>query len=147
MVEVRMRSIGVIPVSRSETGEYLFLVVKHRAGHWSFLKGTPEEGESEIETAKRELYEETGIREVELQTDKLFTQEYSYVEDDIAKHKQVIYYVGMTSDINTETPTEFKNEIQEIRWLSYDKAHELLTYKGSKLILEEVKNYLSTTHL
>ncbi|MBD3304395.1 NUDIX domain-containing protein, partial [Candidatus Woesearchaeota archaeon] len=40
-----------------------YLLVKHKeGGHWDFPKGHAEEGETEEETALREIYEETGLR-------------------------------------------------------------------------------------
>ena len=43
-----------------------YLIVKHKKGHWSFAKGHKEKDESSIQTARRELFEEAGIKEVEL---------------------------------------------------------------------------------
>jgi len=146
MMEMSVYSVGIIPVSESRSGEYLYLVAKHRAGHWAFPKGTPEEGESEIKTAKRELYEETGIKNVDVRTERKFVQNYSFIEGNIQKHKSVTYYIGLTSDIRAETPEEFKNEILEIQWLPYDTVRELLTYRESKDLHDEVNTYLHTTY-
>ena len=48
-------------------------------GHWGFPKGHQDAGESEKETAIRELKEETGIDAVNLLEDKTFTEHYSFL--------------------------------------------------------------------
>ncbi len=55
------RSCGAI-VFREIEGETRVLLVQHKPGHWSFPKGHKEQGESDHETAIREVYEETGVR-------------------------------------------------------------------------------------
>ena len=55
------KSCGAI-VYRKYHGNTEILLIKHiNSGHWSFPKGHVEEGETEEETAKREIMEETGI--------------------------------------------------------------------------------------
>lgn len=66
------KSFGVIPVFKNDGGEYFFCLVKHRAGHWGFPKGHPDVDESEEETAKRELLEETGINTVDISVESFF---------------------------------------------------------------------------
>ena len=55
------KSCGAI-VFRKFHGNVEILLIKHaNGGHWSFPKGHVEEGETEVETATREIFEETGI--------------------------------------------------------------------------------------
>ena len=58
------KSCGVV-LFREEKGEYLFLILHYPGGHWDLPKGHVEEGETEHETANRELLEETGIADLE----------------------------------------------------------------------------------
>jgi len=61
-------SYGIIPVYHkiAEVGDYYFLLVKNCNNSWSFPKGHAEAGETEEETAQRELFEETGVGAVRL---------------------------------------------------------------------------------
>ena len=61
---IEERSAGVILFNRAEGIQ--FLVLKYPSGHWDFVKGNIEEGEEEEETVKRELFEETGINNLEI---------------------------------------------------------------------------------
>ncbi|MFH1332713.1 MAG: NUDIX domain-containing protein, partial [archaeon] len=53
---IKEKSAGVIVYNNGE-----FLILQYTAGHWDFPKGHIEKGETERETALRELKEETGI--------------------------------------------------------------------------------------
>ena len=58
----REKSCGALCFAR-EDGVEKVLMVKHRAGgHWAFPKGHVERGETEEQTACREVREETGVK-------------------------------------------------------------------------------------
>ena len=54
------KSCGAI-VFRCPADKLEVLLLKHRNGHWDFPKGHVEPGESEQETALREVREESGL--------------------------------------------------------------------------------------
>ena len=55
------RSCGAV-VYRMDAGQPLYLLIKNkRSAHWGFPKGHMEKGETQEETAKREVLEETGM--------------------------------------------------------------------------------------
>ena len=58
-------AVGVIPVYK-KGDEFLFCLIQDENGFWGFPKGHQDEGESEEKTAIRELEEEAGIEDVEL---------------------------------------------------------------------------------
>ena len=57
---IREKSCGAV-VYYEAAGERLYLLEEMRAGHYSMPKGHVEPGESEAETAEREIGEETGL--------------------------------------------------------------------------------------
>lgn len=143
-MEIKDESIGVVPVFNGAAGENLFLVVLHKAGHWAFPKGHQDAGESELDTAKRELYEETGIKDVELKNQKEFLEFYSFERHGKTYYKRVKYFIGLVLNKETKTPDKFKHEIKQTKWLSYTDALEILTFKEARDLLHEVKRYLES---
>lgn len=121
-----------------------FLVLQQVQGHWSFPKGHAEEGESKMETAIRELKEETGIAKVELISDDvMITDEYTIIKEgkeDI--HKTVEFFIGETSGMNILMQ---EGEIFDHKWITVDDV-DILTYESSKRILNKanqlVRNYI-----
>lgn len=107
------------------------LVLQQVAGHWGFPKGHVEEGETEVETAKREIKEETNL-DVEINEEYRYSETYSPAE---GIEKEVIYFIAkrVGGDIK-----EQKEEVKRIEWLTYGEAIERLTYQNSKEILKQV---------
>jgi len=116
-----------------------FLLVKGSASNRvGFPKGHIEKGETEAETAIREVYEETSLNVI-LYSD--FKEEYSYPISGYIK-KSVVYFLA---EFNSRDKYKIRdNEILEQWLLPYDKAYELLTFAQDKIILkkayEKIKN-------
>ena len=68
-------SAGIV-LFRKEESKILFLLLHYPSGHWDFVKGKMEQGESTHQTAVRETKEETGI------TDITFIENFEEVEID-----------------------------------------------------------------
>ncbi|MDR1418326.1 MAG: NUDIX domain-containing protein [Endomicrobium sp.] len=140
---VKETSCGAI-VYKIENNNPLFVLVKTiQCNRWGFPKGHIEKGETEKETAIREIFEETGIKQ--LQFDNSFRHEDIYIIDDekTAKleykiEKHVIYFLALAN--NDEILVYDKNEISEIRWIDFQKAKELLFFHNSKEILSLAYN-------
>lgn len=106
------------------------LVVKHNAGHWDFPKGHVEAGETEIETATREVKEETNV-DINIIEKCRYSIEYSPKE---GVWKEVIFFLAMNTSDNV---VKQDAEIANIGWFSYDEAMELLTYDIAKKLLKD----------
>ncbi|MFH1956401.1 MAG: NUDIX domain-containing protein [Patescibacteria group bacterium] len=133
-------SYGIIPVFKKDNGEYLFLIVLHSEGrHWAFPKGHPLQNEAPIDTAKRELYEETGITDCVIPENITFEENYSFEQDGRKINKTVTYFLGFTDNQKIETSKEFDQEISENRWVDYDEALRLITYDEAKEMLKKLK--------
>lgn len=131
-------SFGVIPFYKDQSGEIKFCFVKHRAGHIAFPKGHKEEGESDLETAKRELREEVGIQEVNILEGKEFIENYKYIEGDMEINKTVKFFLGEVKNMDTKVSGGFEHEIQEILWMNYREAMGKVTYYVTRNLLEKV---------
>ena len=129
------KSCGAI-VYRKYHGNTEILLIKHiNSGHWSFPKGHVEGDETEEETAKREIMEETGI-DVNLDTTFREIVSYSPRKD---TQKIVVYFIGKAK--NTDyTPQE--EEIADIRWVEIGRAGQVLSYENDRSIVNKAKNFI-----
>ena len=112
------------------------LIIQQAEGHWGFPKGHVEEGETEVETAIREIKEETNL-DVEINEKFRYVEHYSPKED---VEKDVVFFVA--KKIGGEIVAQ-EEEVQNIVWVSYAEAMERLTFESSKNVLEKVMRDLS----
>lgn len=132
------KSFGIVPVFKS--GEkHFFLLIKHSNGHWSFPKGHADEGETEIETAKRELEEETGIRDYELVGNASFSEQYAFQKEGELVNKTVKYFLAIVQNQDIRIQPE---EISDFKWVEFEEAMKLITHKEAREVLERAEEYL-----
>lgn len=120
------KSCGCIIINNDKV-----LLVKHNQGHWDFPKGHVEKGETEVETAIREVKEETNL-DVSVQKERRYVVEY-YPEENIKK--EVVYFLA-TNTSSEVIPQE--SEIEKIEWVKLDEAENKITYNTSKELIKEV---------
>jgi len=129
---------GIVPIFTNET-DSLFLLIQHQAGHWGFPKGHANPGESALETAKRELEEETGIRDCEVLEEPSFVEHYSFVKEGEPIEKTVTYFLAFVNSMEVQLQAE---EIQNSAWICFEEAVKLITFDANRQVLREVKAYL-----
>lgn len=126
------KSCGAI-VYRKHHGNIEILLIKHiNSGHWSFPKGHVEDGETETETAKREILEETGVDVI---IDPTFRETVQYFPRKDAQ-KIVVYFIAKAKNYDF-VPQE--DEIAEIKWVDIGHATSVLTYENDKSIVNKAK--------
>ena len=131
------RSAGAI-IYRKENEKTYFLLLWYPAGHWDFPKGNIEPGEKEIETVKREVYEETGITDLEFIFGFREIIRYFYFRNKEKISKEVIFYLAKTNQKEVRLSYEHKG----YEWLTYKEALKRITYENSKEVLRKAYNYL-----
>ena len=141
MEKIKDKAFGVIPVFKDKDGGLLFCLIRHAEGHWGLPKGHQNAGESDQQTALRELKEETSIDDVVL-SDKFFMEEYTFKKDGIEYDKSVKYFIGTTLSTKSEIPENFKEEILELKWVTYDEAGSSPLFYYPRKVLDEVIKYL-----
>lgn len=129
------RSCGAV-VYRNIGGMIRFLLIKNkRSAHWGFPKGHVEHGETDHQTAYREVLEETGIR-INIHPDFVTKSQYT-IQGKVEKNVNI--YLASTADTQTVIQRE---EIEDYIWLGYDKALSKLRFENDKMILNKAYNYL-----
>lgn len=123
-------------VYRIINGEPRFLLIKNkRSANWGFPKGHMEMGETREQTAKREVFEETGIR-IHL-IEGFFSESDYKIGNRIQKN--VVIFLAMTRDTQTRIQ---RDEVEDYAWLTYPKTLERLNFENDKVILNEVCAYM-----
>ena len=121
-----------------------FLLIQHPTksngdeGHWDFPKGHVEGIETELETAKRELIEETGIAEFRIFNGFRHRIEYNFSKDNRIVSKEVIFFLAESIIKDVKLSSEHQNFI----WLNFNLAYSKLTYANAKEVLAAVKMFL-----
>ena len=133
------KSCGIVLFHSDE-----FLVIQHSTksnevqGHWDFPKGHVEDNETELETATRELQEETGIGDFRLINNFRQKINYNVHKNNAVIPKEVIFFLAESSTKSVQLSSEHQN----YRWLDFDLAHERLTYSNAKEVLVKAKTFL-----
>jgi len=130
------KSCGAV-IYRKISGYVEFLCISDRNdGHWGFPKGHVERDENDEETAVREVYEETGLQVMLINGFKV-SVEYLIKEETI---KEVIFFLSKVED---ETVHIQLDEVIDYKWVSFQLARHLLTYKTSKDVLEQAWKFIN----
>lgn len=112
------RSCGVLPYRLVNGQQEFLLVFEAFSKCWSLPKGHMEAGETEVETALRELFEETGLTAT-LDTSRSASIEYAI--SGVAR-KQVVFYLGKVHG----EPRAREGEIESFKWATHEQLKDYL---------------------
>lgn len=129
------KSCGAIIYRKSEQNIEFLLLKHNNGGHYSFPKGHVETNETEIQTALREISEETGLAVV-IQNNFRECVTYSPAPNIT---KDVIYFLAQA---NFHTVTIQELEICDSCWVSFENAQSILSYENDKKLLEKANVFL-----
>ncbi len=111
---------------------------------WSLPKGHIEAGESEAQTAVREVTEETGIRGSTL--GKLGTIDFWFVAEGRRIHKTVHHYLLLADDpVHGLDLSDADLEVSEVAWVALDRVPATLAYADERQLLLRVPELLAAS--
>ncbi len=119
----RSLSAGVIPVYLAESGPVYLLL--RAFSYWDFPKGGSNPEEEPMQTAIREMREETTIEEVEFPWGFGFQETPPYSRGKVAR-----YYIGRVRTMTVAllpNPESGVVEHHEYRWVTYAQAVKLVS--------------------
>jgi 8-oxo-dGTP pyrophosphatase MutT (NUDIX family) len=112
-------------------GQVLVIVPTRRAADGSHVlalpKGHPDEGETVVQAATREVREETGVRAEPVE--ELGEVRYWYVRDRVKVAKSVFFFLFryVSGDL-----ADHDDEVLEVRWMELVEAQKALSYAGER---------------
>ncbi|MBS4168496.1 NUDIX domain-containing protein [Parachlamydia sp. AcF125] len=131
-------SYGIIPLQQKK-GEWYVFLIQMPAGYWSFPKGHPNPGETELQAAKRELFEETGLSVSTVLFPQSFEERYEFQRAGQRIRKSVYYFVAeVTGQIALQS-----TEIQNGKWVLLSKASQYVTFSEGKALCQQILQLMS----
>lgn len=126
---------GIVFFKEDNNVKYLLELNKY--GFWAFPKGHVEKGEKLLETATREIYEETGVAEIRPIT-KLGKMVLDFVKDYDGSNekikKKVYMFLFVASDL------KLGEADHEAKWMTKEEVFENLEYENAiKLFKKAIK--------
>jgi dATP pyrophosphohydrolase len=138
----------VYPYRATGNGQFKYALLRRAdAGYWQGIAGGGEDNETQLEAAKRETYEESGISPTS-DFMKLDTIEPIPVTgfrdshlwgDDIYVIPQYCFGVSVQN-----STLIISREHTEYKWLAYEEAYQFLKYDGNKTALWELEKRLKS---
>ncbi len=113
----------------------VFLLKKESSDEWVLPKGRMEPGETPIETARREIYEETGFQNtprhllgVQVRTDK----------GDPKKTKVIFWFQSLLTSKKQESGTQMKDESFTGSWMTISEAKSCIPWETDRSLLDNL---------
>lgn len=116
-------------------GKILLLYKNYRNRYegWVLPKGTVEEGENHIETAHREVLEESGVDAKTIAY--IGKSEYSFTVPEDMVNKEVHWYLMMAD--NYDSKPQVEEYFHDSGYYKYHEAYHLLKFPNERAILEK----------
>ncbi len=115
--------------------KYVLMIKQSSRSNFSFPKGHVESGETEVETAEREVFEETSVK-IKIKDN---FRSHVYYNPRPGVKKEVVYFVAET-DVSETKPQE--GEINDVKWVDVDSAPELLAHSNDKRVLSRALEHM-----
>lgn len=110
--------------------------------YWDFPKGHIEKGEDETKTVKREVEEETGLKDIK------FIEGFKEWIKYFFRHKGKNIFKIVTFLLAETKEKKIKISFEHLgyEWLPYEEAIEQLSFKNAKEILRKANAFLTNLH-
>lgn len=130
------KSAGAV-VFRRENSKIKYLLIQYAWGHWEFPRGLIEKGETLEETARREIEEEVGIKDI-----KFISGFKEWIKFFFKLKGKTIMKIATFLLAETKAKkVKLSFEHKDYAWLEYDEALEKLTFENSKEILKKANSF------
>ena len=140
MTEAQQKlSCGAVVVRRTDDGWLTLMLRAYR--NWDFPKGISEAGEEPLDTAIREVGEETGIDDIAFEWGDRYKETGPYNRGKVAR-----YYLVQTASETVNmgiSPDLGRPEHHEYRWMSFDEAYDIASPRV-RLVVQWARQVVGT---
>lgn len=135
----KQKSIGAVILNAKQE---VLVMYSTKNKYWEFPKGKMEQGEKELDTLKREMEEETGIKRFRLNPAFREFMRYQFRVGDKLIRKVVVYYLFKTgSQVNVS------DEHTDFKWVHVDEVDELLRHENQRKLMRRVRAFLKENEI
>jgi bis(5'-nucleosidyl)-tetraphosphatase len=130
-------SAGAV-IFRKANENLLYLLLHYEEGHWGCSKGHTEKAETDEETARREIREETGLIDIQFISGFKELNRYSFMTKNGRIDKSVTFLLAETATAEIT----LSDEHIDAAWLPYEQALDRLTFKNEKEIFQKAHQWV-----
>lgn len=131
------KSCGAV-VFTKENGHIKYVIIRAKEGFYGFPKGRMEGIETEIQTALREITEETGLS-VDIVGGFRTEDSHPFNRNGGTRIKHIVYFLA---EYSNQTPIAQETELSSIDLMDFDTAISAFQFDSSKRILTEAHAFL-----
>ena len=134
-----VKSCGAV-IFKEEDGQRLYLTVEYKKepGYWGLVKGHVEAGETELETARREIYEEVGLQNLTF-VDGFRAEHHYHPEPDV--DKLAVFFLAQAHNDRVQY---LWGEHTAHRWLPVEAVIARLKYEGDREMIRRAEAFLQS---
>jgi bis(5'-nucleosidyl)-tetraphosphatase len=134
---IKEKSCGAV-IFLKDSSPRRYLILHSVQGHWTLCKGHVEKDETELQTASREIKEETGLTVTFIEG---FRQQVTY-QPHVGVDKDVIFFLALTANDQVVCQPE---EVKEIVFLELNQALQRLTHQSDKDVLSAADQFIQAS--
>jgi len=134
------RSAGAIIFYK--TGKKIeYLLIQYTGKYWDFPRGHVEKGESDKEAARREIKEETGLKNLAFIPgfERKVSWFFKKKGENKSVYKEVVFFLCQSKNKKIKLSFEHTDYI----WLSYSQAIKKPSFKNMKNMLKQAQEFLN----
>ncbi len=131
----KQKSVGAIILNAQNQ---VLIMFSARNKYWEFPKGKVEPGEKELDTLKREMFEETGIQRFRLNPTFREFLYYRFRVTDQLIQKVVVYYL-----FKTGSDVKVSDEHKDYKWVSIEEVPKYLKHVNQRDLIKRLRAFMA----